>query len=140
MATVLAGLAFFALLALPLLLWAVTGRSPLAVARAFAQSLLMAFGTSSSAAALPLAMQVGTALNVPAGGGAGRQGRVLPVRGPACKFQRQACVEGRLKPARLPARGSACRGQGRLAVVGVGGGDMGDGGAPAVAPHTWVPA
>ncbi|KAL4419638.1 hypothetical protein ABPG77_008579 [Micractinium sp. CCAP 211/92] len=56
-ATVLAGLAFFALLALPLLLWAVTGRSPLAVARAFAQSLLMAFGTSSSAAALPLAMQ-----------------------------------------------------------------------------------
>lgn len=56
-ATVIAGLAFFALLALPLLLWAATGRSPLTVARAFAQSLLMAFGTSSSAAALPLAMQ-----------------------------------------------------------------------------------
>lgn len=58
MATVLAGLLFFAAAALPLLLWAGTGRSPLAVARPFAQSLLMAFGTSSSAAALPLAMQV----------------------------------------------------------------------------------
>ena len=56
--TVLAGLALFACAILPLLLWATTGRSPLAVARHFAQALLMAFGTSSSAASLPLAMQV----------------------------------------------------------------------------------
>ena len=56
--TVLAGLALFACAILPLLLWATTGRSPLAVARHFAQALLMAFGTSSSAASLPMAMQV----------------------------------------------------------------------------------
>ncbi|PSC69711.1 dicarboxylate amino acid cation sodium transporter [Micractinium conductrix] len=56
-ATVLAGLAIFAGLLLPALLWASTGRHPLATARAFASSLLMAFGSSSSAAALPQAMQ-----------------------------------------------------------------------------------
>lgn len=55
-ATVLAGLAIFAFAVLPALLWAGTGLSPLATARAFADSLLIAFGTSSSAAALPLAM------------------------------------------------------------------------------------
>ena len=54
----LAGLAVFAFAVLPALLWGVAGLSPLAVARHFAQALLMAFGTSSSAAALPLAMQV----------------------------------------------------------------------------------
>lgn len=37
-------------------------RSPLRVARAYAQSLIMAFGTSSSAASLPLVMQVGLGL------------------------------------------------------------------------------
>ena len=58
-ATVLAGLALFAFALLPLLLWAATGRSPLAVARQFAASLLLAFGTGSSVAALPAAMQVG---------------------------------------------------------------------------------
>ncbi|KAL4854233.1 Excitatory amino acid transporter [Chlorella vulgaris] len=56
-ATVVSGLAIFTCLVLPLALWATTGRSPLAVARLFAQPLLMAFGTSTSAAALPLAMQ-----------------------------------------------------------------------------------
>lgn len=55
--TVLAGLLLFACGVLPLLLWAATRRSPLGVAREFAQALLVAFGTSSSAAALPLAMQ-----------------------------------------------------------------------------------
>ena len=59
MGTVLAGLALFAFLLLPLALWGATRRSPLAVARQFAQALLLAFGTSTSAAALPLAMQVG---------------------------------------------------------------------------------
>ena len=58
MATVLAGLALFAFALLPLLLWAATGRSPLAVARQFAAALLLAFGTGSSVAALPAAMQV----------------------------------------------------------------------------------
>lgn len=57
-ATVLAGLSLFAFALLPLLLWAITGRSPLAVARQFAASLLLAFGTGSSVAALPAAMQV----------------------------------------------------------------------------------
>lgn len=57
-ATVLAGLALFAFALLPLLLWAATGRSPLAVSRQFAASLLLAFGTGSSVAALPAAMQV----------------------------------------------------------------------------------
>ncbi|KAI7840620.1 hypothetical protein COHA_005642 [Chlorella ohadii] len=56
-ATVLAGLALFAFALLPLLLWAATGRSPLAVSRQFAASLLLAFGTGSSVAALPAAMQ-----------------------------------------------------------------------------------
>lgn len=56
-AAVLAGLALFAGLLLPLALWGATGRSPLAVARRFAQALVMAFGTSTNAAALPLAMQ-----------------------------------------------------------------------------------
>lgn len=57
MVTVLLGLAIFALVVLPTMLLLVTGRSPLAVASHFSQALLLAFGTSSSAAALPAAMQ-----------------------------------------------------------------------------------
>jgi solute carrier family 1 (glial high affinity glutamate transporter), member 2 len=56
-ATVVIALAVFGLLILPALLLALTGRSPIKTAKAFAQSLLLAFGTSSSAASLPLAMQ-----------------------------------------------------------------------------------
>ena len=57
--TVTLGLALFASCILPALLATLTRRSPIAVARCYGQALLMAFGTSSSAAALPLAMQVG---------------------------------------------------------------------------------
>jgi L-cystine uptake protein TcyP (sodium:dicarboxylate symporter family) len=71
-ATVLAGLALFACVLLPGAFWALTGRSPAATARAFAQPLLMAFGTSTSAAALPLAMQ---ASHCPRGGGGGASAR-----------------------------------------------------------------
>ena len=79
-ATVLAGLAIFAGLLLPALLWASTGRHPLATARAFASSLLMAFGSSSSAAALPQAMQVGWVRGRVCG--AGREGCCLPSPSP----------------------------------------------------------
>eukprot|EP00887_Chlorella_sp_A99_P001057 scaffold14.g1057.t1 len=56
-ATVVVGLAVFAAAVLPLMLLAATRRSPLKAARGFGQALLVALGTSSSAAALPLAME-----------------------------------------------------------------------------------
>ena len=54
--TVIAGLLIFAFILLPAMLFFVTGRSPLTVASHFGQALALAFGTSSSAASLPLAM------------------------------------------------------------------------------------
>ncbi|KAK9827729.1 hypothetical protein WJX81_005955 [Elliptochloris bilobata] len=52
-ATVLVGLVLFAIGVLPAVLWAVARRPPLATARAFSRALAIAFGTSSTAAALP---------------------------------------------------------------------------------------
>ena len=56
LATVVLGLAIFAFIILPAFLFATTGKSPLRVASYYGQALALAFGTSSSAAALPLAM------------------------------------------------------------------------------------
>jgi Na+/H+-dicarboxylate symporter len=56
LATVVLGLAIFAFIILPAFLFATTGKSPLRVASYYSQALALAFGTSSSAAALPLAM------------------------------------------------------------------------------------
>ncbi|KAL4531799.1 hypothetical protein Ndes2437A_g09104 [Nannochloris sp. 'desiccata'] len=56
LATVILGLAIFAFIILPAFLFAATGKSPLPVASYYGQALALAFGTSSSAAALPLAM------------------------------------------------------------------------------------
>ena len=47
---------------LPAVLWAVARRPPLATARAFSRALAVAFGTSSTAAALPVAMDCARAL------------------------------------------------------------------------------
>ena len=52
--TVLAGLLLFAAVLLPLLCWALTRSNPLRHLRAFSQALVLAFGTSSSTAALPV--------------------------------------------------------------------------------------
>jgi hypothetical protein len=51
--TVLAGLALFGGLLLPLAFWALTRRRALDVVRGFSRTLVLAFGTSSSSAALP---------------------------------------------------------------------------------------
>jgi Na+/H+-dicarboxylate symporter len=56
LATVVLGLAIFAFVILPAFLFATTGKSPLRVASYYGQALALAFGTSSSAAALPLAI------------------------------------------------------------------------------------
>lgn len=57
MGTVIAGLAIHAMLVLPIVLYLMTGRSPLAYARAFGPALLTAFSTASSAATLPLTIE-----------------------------------------------------------------------------------
>jgi len=57
MATVLAGLAFHALVTLPLLLWLLARTSPLAYAKALSRALLTAFSTSSSSATLPVTLE-----------------------------------------------------------------------------------
>jgi solute carrier family 1 (high affinity glutamate transporter) protein 2 len=54
LATVLTGLALFGALLLPLAFWAAIRRRPLDVARGFSRALVLAFGTSSSSAALPV--------------------------------------------------------------------------------------
>lgn len=54
MFTVLAGLALFGGLLLPLAFWALTRRRALDVVRGFSRTLVLAFGTSSSSAALPV--------------------------------------------------------------------------------------
>lgn len=52
--TVLGGLAIFAGLLLPALLWAVTRCNPFQTLQGFAPALLLGFGTGSSAASLPV--------------------------------------------------------------------------------------
>ncbi|KAK9806122.1 hypothetical protein WJX72_002273 [[Myrmecia] bisecta] len=54
--TVLVGLAIFGGLVLPGVLFAVTRQSPLRALKGFSQAIVMAFGTGSSSAALPVAM------------------------------------------------------------------------------------
>ncbi|MFW6323037.1 MAG: dicarboxylate/amino acid:cation symporter, partial [Guyparkeria sp.] len=54
---VVLGLAIHALVILPLVLWLVTGRSPIRFARAIWPALLVAFSTSSSAGTLPVTLQ-----------------------------------------------------------------------------------
>ena len=58
------GLALFAFGVLPAVLWALARRPPLSTARAFSRALAVAFGTSSTAAALPAAMDCARALGV----------------------------------------------------------------------------
>ena len=52
--TVLGGLAIFAGLLLPALLWSVTRGNPFHTLRGFSPALLLGFGTGSSAASLPV--------------------------------------------------------------------------------------
>ena len=54
MLTVLGGLCLFGLVALPAAFWALTRKRPTEVARGFSRALALAFGTSSSSAALPV--------------------------------------------------------------------------------------
>ncbi|KAK9849386.1 hypothetical protein WJX84_010959 [Apatococcus fuscideae] len=60
--TVLGGLAIFAGLLLPALLWAATRCNPFQTLRGFSPALLLGFGTGSSAASLPVAMECATRL------------------------------------------------------------------------------
>ena len=55
--TVLGGLCLFGLVALPAAFWALTRKRPTEVARGFSRALALAFGTSSSSAALPVRWQ-----------------------------------------------------------------------------------
>ena len=55
--TVLGGLCLFGLVALPAAFWALTRKRPTEVARGFGRALALAFGTSSSSAALPVRAQ-----------------------------------------------------------------------------------
>lgn len=55
--TVFAGLALHGLVVLPLLLYGLGGRSPLAYARACGRALMMAFSTASSSGTLPVTME-----------------------------------------------------------------------------------
>lgn len=59
-ATVIMGLLVFGGVFIPLSLFISTGKSPVKYFKMFSQPLLLAFGTSSSAAALPLAMSAAT--------------------------------------------------------------------------------
>lgn len=52
--TVLVGLAIFGALLLPFLLWILTRHNPWMFLRKFSRALVLAFGTSSSSAALPV--------------------------------------------------------------------------------------
>ncbi len=49
-----AGLVIFGVIILPLAFWFITRRKPTEVARGFSKALVLAFGTSSSSAALPV--------------------------------------------------------------------------------------
>ncbi|MFQ5481178.1 MAG: dicarboxylate/amino acid:cation symporter [Nitrospinaceae bacterium] len=55
--TVLVGLGLHALVVLPLILWAVTGRSPLTYMKNAAEALTTAFSTASSSATLPVTIE-----------------------------------------------------------------------------------
>lgn len=55
--TVVLGLSIFGFILLPAALYLLTRRSPIVIIRAFSQSLALAIGTSSSAGALPIAME-----------------------------------------------------------------------------------
>lgn len=55
--TVIGGLAIHAVVVLPLILWLLTGRSPLKYASGMAQALFTAFSTASSSATLPTTME-----------------------------------------------------------------------------------
>ncbi len=54
LATVLSGLAIFGALILPAAFWALSRKGPLSVLNGFSRALVLAFGTSSSSAALPV--------------------------------------------------------------------------------------
>lgn len=54
LATVLSGLAIFGALILPAAFWALTRKGPTSVLHGFSHALVLAFGTSSSSAALPV--------------------------------------------------------------------------------------
>lgn len=54
LATVLSGLALFGGLMLPVAFWALSRKRPTSVAAGFSRALVLAFGTSSSSAALPV--------------------------------------------------------------------------------------
>lgn len=54
LATVLSGLALFGALILPGAFWALSRKRPTAVVAGFSRALVLAFGTSSSSAALPV--------------------------------------------------------------------------------------
>ncbi|CAK0785752.1 hypothetical protein CVIRNUC_008963 [Coccomyxa viridis] len=55
--TVMAGLVIFGMVILPVAFWFISRRKPSEVARGFSRALVLAFGTSSSSAALPVAME-----------------------------------------------------------------------------------
>ncbi len=57
MATVLVGLAIHFFVTLPLILWVVTKRSPIAFYRQMSDAILTAFSTASSSATLPVTME-----------------------------------------------------------------------------------
>lgn len=57
MLTVIAGLGVHAVVVLPLMLWVVTKRSPIAYARALSPALLTAFSTASSSATYPVTLE-----------------------------------------------------------------------------------
>ena len=52
----LAGLIIFGVVILPVAFWFISRRKPLDVARGFSKALVLAFGTSSSSAALPVSI------------------------------------------------------------------------------------
>ncbi len=55
--TVVGGLAIHAVVVIPMLLWTLTGRSPLSYAKGMANALLTAFSTASSAATIPVTLE-----------------------------------------------------------------------------------
>ena len=52
----LAGLVIFGVVILPVAFWFISRRKPIEVARGFSKALVLAFGTSSSSAALPVSV------------------------------------------------------------------------------------
>ena len=52
----IAGLVIFGVVILPVAFWFISRRKPIEVARGFSKALVLAFGTSSSSAALPVSV------------------------------------------------------------------------------------